>query len=211
MYPDGYQTYVTVEKLQEGCAAAAAPVTFAASPPSCSSCSMRCSRTWRLFGMKDYQQLQIIRRMARDLDLGVEVVGLPIVREADGLALSSRNAYLSPDERLRALAAVAGARRGARPFERGERDAARLVDCARADAAPDARRAPRLPRACATPNRSSRSTGAWSARGHGGRRLRRNDPAHRQSALPPVDCRRVKRFGSLLRTSSSPGWCCWPR
>src|SRR5207253_8241562 len=85
-----------------------------------------------LFGMKDYQQLQIIRRMARDLDLGVEVVGMPIVREADGLALSSRNAYLSPDERLRALALSRALVSAREPFERGERDAARLVDCARA-------------------------------------------------------------------------------
>ncbi len=76
-----------------------------------------------VFGKKDFQQLAVIRRMTKDLFFPVEVVGYPIVREADGLAMSSRNAYLSADERKRALGLSRGLTAAVRAFEKGERRA----------------------------------------------------------------------------------------
>ena len=84
-----------------------------------------------VFGRKDYQQWRTLARMVRDLDMPVEVVGAPIVREPDGLALSSRNVYLAPAERARALGLVSGLRAAWDAFAAGERDRERVLALAR--------------------------------------------------------------------------------
>lgn len=86
---------------------------------------------YAFFGEKDYQQLLVVRRMARDLALPLEIVGCPTVREDDGLALSSRNAYLSDDERRRAPTLIAGMRRAAAAIRKGAEPMDALADAKR--------------------------------------------------------------------------------
>jgi pantoate--beta-alanine ligase len=132
IYPPGYRTYVEVEGLQDKLCGRSRPGHFRGVATVVLKLFDIIGPDLAFFGAKDAQQVLIIRRMAADLDLDVEVVPCPLVREPDGLALSSRNVYLGPAERKAALSLSTGLRWAEKAVAAGERDAARIVAGVRA-------------------------------------------------------------------------------
>ncbi len=128
MYPVDYQTYVNVERLTLPLCGASRPGHFRGVTTVVCKLFGIVQPQLALFGRKDYQQLAAIRQMTADLNMPVEIVGMPIIREADGLAMSSRNAYLLAAERKSALCLSRGLEAARTAFAGGERAAATLVD-----------------------------------------------------------------------------------
>jgi pantoate--beta-alanine ligase len=131
MYPDWYQTYLDVEKASQGLCGDIRPGHFRGVATVVAKLFLAAKPHVAVFGEKDYQQLSVVRAMARDLDFGVEVVGVPIIRESDGLAMSSRNIYLSKEQRVAARCLSRGLFLAKARFESGIRDADKLVCAAR--------------------------------------------------------------------------------
>lgn len=122
MYPEGFSTYVIVEGLTEGLCGAYRPGHFKGVTTVVNKLFNIVQPDRAYFGEKDYQQLKVIQRMVKDLNMNVQVIGCPIVREPDGLAMSSRNKYLSPEERKAALSLSKALFKAKELFESGETD-----------------------------------------------------------------------------------------
>jgi len=123
MYPEGFQTTVHVDRLTRGLCGPFRPGHFDGVATVVAKLFHIVKPHVAVFGQKDYQQLAVISRMVQDLDMDVEIVGAPTVREADGLAMSSRNRYLSPEEREAALCLSESLDLAQRLAGAGERDA----------------------------------------------------------------------------------------
>jgi pantoate--beta-alanine ligase len=126
MYPQGYATYVTVEGLTSRWEGATRPGHFRGVATVCTKLFTACRPHRAYFGQKDFQQSLVIRRLVADLNLGFEIVVLPTVREPDGLALSSRNVLLKPDERRQAAILSQALFAAQAAVKRGERDGEKL-------------------------------------------------------------------------------------
>ncbi len=124
VYPEGFQTWVTVEELTKPLEGEHRPGHFRGVTTVVAKLFNTFQPQRAYFGQKDAQQLAVIRRMARDLDFPIEVLACETVREPDGLAMSSRNSYLSPEQRRAATALHQALQAGVQAFEAGERQAA---------------------------------------------------------------------------------------
>ena len=126
MYPEGYQTSIRVDKLTQHLCGISRPSHFEGVTTVVTKLFNAAKPHVAVFGEKDFQQLQVIRRMVRDMDMDIEIIGAPIVREPDGLALSSRNKYLSAQERKAALVLSRSLLEIRNLCAQGERDALKL-------------------------------------------------------------------------------------
>jgi pantoate--beta-alanine ligase len=126
MYPPGYQTWVTVEEITQPLEGAMRPGHFRGVASVVAKLFNAVQPQKAYFGQKDAQQAAVIRRMSRDLDFPTEIVVCPTLREADGLAMSSRNVYLSPNERQASAAISRALFKAKEAFQTGERDANHL-------------------------------------------------------------------------------------
>jgi pantoate--beta-alanine ligase len=128
MYPNGFQTKVEVEKVTQHLCGISRPHHFGGVTTVVAKLFNITRPHVAIFGQKDYQQLMVINRMVVDLNMGIQIIGVPTVREQDGLAMSSRNKYLSPEQRKSALCLKKSLDLAAQMFQGGEKDAGAIKD-----------------------------------------------------------------------------------
>jgi pantoate--beta-alanine ligase len=127
LYPDNYQTYIKLDHLPHHLCGISRPVFFTGVATVVAKLFIIVKPHFVVFGEKDYQQLLIIRRMVQDLNMDIEIIGAPIVREADGLAMSSRNDYLSTQQRPAARTLYQSLNNATELVKKGVRDTARII------------------------------------------------------------------------------------
>ena len=130
MYPSGFETYVTLEKLPFHLCGLSRPGFFKGVATVVTKLFNIVRPHTAVFGEKDFQQLTVIRGLVNDLNMGIDIVGVPIVREPDGLAMSSRNKYLTPAQRLHALLLSRCLETAEKAVKNGEQDAKKILDLA---------------------------------------------------------------------------------
>ncbi len=128
MYPEGYQTFVEVERITRSMEGEFRPTHFRGVTTVVVKLFNIVTPHIAIFGEKDFQQLVVIQRMVEDLNMGIEIIGMPILRERDGLAMSSRNRYLTSDQRKAALSLNRSLQKAAELFRSGERGTGRIID-----------------------------------------------------------------------------------
>jgi len=126
IYPLDFQTYVDVKKLSRRLCGAARPGHFRGVTTVVAKLFNIIAPDIAVFGEKDFQQMRVIRQMVEDLNFDIEIIGMPIVREKDGLAMSSRNTYLSEGERVKACSLYRSLMEGRRLFSNGEKNAGEI-------------------------------------------------------------------------------------
>jgi len=131
MYPEGYATHVNVECLTDSLCGASRPGHFKGVTTVVAKLFNIVKPDVAYFGQKDAQQVAVVRKMARDLNLDIEIKSMPIIRETDGLAMSSRNVYLSEEERHQALVLNQSLEKALSLVKAGERDPANVIKAIR--------------------------------------------------------------------------------
>ena len=131
MYSHGFQTTVAVENVTQHLCGKSRPGHFAGVTTVVAKLFNITKPHLAIFGLKDYQQLVVIRQMVRDLNMGIDIIGVPTVREQDGLAMSSRNSYLTPQERESALSLKKALELARAMVTKGEKDSAKIIGAVR--------------------------------------------------------------------------------
>lgn len=127
IYPDGYQTYVELNSLPNHLCGLSRPGFFKGVATVVLKLFSIVKPHFAVFGQKDYQQLLVIKQMVKDLNLNIEIIGAHIVREKDGLAMSSRNSYLNPEQRIHALILYKSLKKAGEILKNGVRDSSKII------------------------------------------------------------------------------------